>query len=112
MVFIAVGENIHCTRIYKVGGRYVRELDGGSHVITYKNAGQTTQLPIPTEFRESSDWEQGKVRHTAVAIWQGLYGDTEGKLAGRAYVQWAASQQTLRGRRRPLPTPKWLSHRW
>ena len=83
MVFIAVGENIHCTRIFKVGGRYIREVDGGSHVIAYKSAGQTAQLPIPAQFVESSDWEQGKVRHTAVAIWQGMYGDAAGQKAGR-----------------------------
>ncbi len=97
MAFIAVGENIHCTRIYKVGGRYVRELDDGSQVIAYRSGGQTVQLPIPASFHKSSDWEQGKVRHTAVAIWQGMYGDAAGQGAGREYVQWTAARQAARG---------------
>ena len=33
--FIAVGENIHCTRIYKVGGRYVRKQPEGGYAISY-----------------------------------------------------------------------------
>ena len=35
--FKAVGENIHCTRIYKVSGSLVKEQGDGSFAIVYKD---------------------------------------------------------------------------
>jgi len=58
--FIAVGENIHCTRIYKVGGLYVKESNGG-WAIQYKTDAGLQQLPVPEVFTGSADWESGKV---------------------------------------------------
>ncbi len=85
--FIAVGENIHCTRIYKVGGNFVNTLDDGSSVILYAVDGQEQHLPIPPHFVESEDWTRGKkVKHAAVAMWQGVYGDDATKQAGIAYL--------------------------
>ncbi len=86
--FIAVGENIHSTRIYKVGGKFVKALDDDSFVIVYTVDGQEQHLPIPKHFVESEDWTKGKkVKHAAVAMWQGMYGDDAGKQAGIAYLQ-------------------------
>lgn len=85
--FIAVGENIHCTRSYKVGGECVKAQGDGSYAITYMVDGQAQYLPIPAHFMESEDWTKGKkVKHTAVAIWQGMYGDEAGKQAAVAYL--------------------------
>lgn len=85
--FIAVGENIHCTRIYKVGGKFVKALDDQTHVIAYTVDGTERHLPIPQWFVESEEWTSGKkVKHAAVALWQGLYGDDAGKQAGIAYL--------------------------
>ncbi len=96
--FIAVGENIHCTRIYKVGGKFVETLDDGSSVIHYTVDGQAQQLPIPTHFVESEDWTKGKkVKHAAVAMWQGVYGDEAGKRAGIAYLHNMVRVQEARG---------------
>ena len=85
--FIAVGENIHCTRIFKVGGKFVKTLDDGSSVITYTVGGNEQHLPIPKHFVESEDWTKGKVKHAAVAMWQGFYGDDAGKQAGIDYLE-------------------------
>ena len=90
--FIAVGENIHCTRIYKVGGLNVKEKDGG-HVIAYKGG----ELPVPSVFTDGADWAAGKVKHCAVAIWQGNYGDTAAKQAGVDYVRALARSQESAG---------------
>jgi cobalamin-dependent methionine synthase I len=90
--FITVGENIHCTRIYKVGGLYVKEQDGG-YVIPFPGG----VLPVPPVFTENADWEAGKVKHCAVAIWQGNYGDAAGRAAGKAYLQAAAQAQQRDG---------------
>jgi 5-methyltetrahydrofolate corrinoid/iron sulfur protein methyltransferase len=96
--FIAVGENIHCTRIYKVGGNLVKTLADGTAVITYETAGGERYLPIPKRFVESEDWLKGKkVKHIAVAIWQGIYGDDAGKQAGIAYLEYMAQAQEAHG---------------
>ena len=94
--FIGVGENIHCTRIYKVGGKFVKEVDG-SFGIAYEKAGEARSLPVPPKFQELADWEAGKVKHCAVAIWQGVYGDDAGKEAGVDYIQHTAKKQESAG---------------
>lgn len=95
--FIAVGENIHCTRIYKVGGKYVKAEKKGRYVINYMADGEIRYLPIPSVFTESADWEAGKVKHCAVAIWQGNYGDESGKTAAIDYLQSLAKDQEAAG---------------
>ena len=91
--FIAVGENIHCTRIYKVGGKFCKEAEDGSFAIHYMSENGPAQLPIPRQFIDNADWEAGKVKHCAVAIWQGFYGEGEGQAAGMDYLRSQARRQ-------------------
>jgi hypothetical protein len=96
--FIAIGENIHCTRIYKVSGDFVKALDDGSYVIVYTVDGKEQYLPIPEHFVESEDWaKKKKVKHAAVAMWQGFYGDEESKQTGIAYLEHMARVQEAHG---------------
>ena len=94
---IIVGENIHCTRVYKVGGNFVKQAPSGQDAIVYNVKGETRYLPIPPVFRQSADWESGKVKHCAVAAWQGLYGDAAGKAAAIDYLQALARKQEQAG---------------
>jgi len=94
--FVSVGENIHCTRIYKVGGKFCKPA-GEGHAIFYKTAEGTKQLPVPAEFTTRADWENGKVKHCAVAIWQGVYGSGEAQAAGIDYLQNLARRQEAAG---------------
>jgi 5-methyltetrahydrofolate corrinoid/iron sulfur protein methyltransferase len=96
-MFIAVGENIHCTRIYKVGGSFVKSLDENTHVIAYQEEGREKQLPIPGRFVESSDWKNGKVKHAAVAMWQGLNGEQTEQKAGVDYLHYMVRRQEAHG---------------
>lgn len=91
--FISVGENIHCTRIYKVGGEFVKEVPGKGWAIVYKEGGQEKHLPVPKTFLDSGDWTGGKVKHAAVGIWQGMYGDSAGKKAGVEYLHYMVRNQ-------------------
>ena len=95
--FIAIGENIHCTRIYKVGGKYVKTLETGENVISYLDSGKQMHLPVPDIFVEGEDWKNGKVKHAAVGIWQLLYGDSAAKKAGKSYLQYMARRQENNG---------------
>lgn len=94
--FVTVGENIHCTRIYQVGGKYCKAADEG-YVIEYKSANGMAALPVPAVFTDGGDWENGKVKHCAVAIWQGKYGDGAGQAAGVDYLQSMAQRQEAAG---------------
>ena len=95
--FVSVGENIHCTRIYKVGGLFVKQTEGDNYAISYKAGDETRQLPVPAEFTGNADWESGKVKHCAVAIHQGTKGDEAGKAAGVDYLQNLARKQEAQG---------------
>jgi cobalamin-dependent methionine synthase I len=94
--FIIVCENIHCTRIYKVGGSFVQE-SGGGFAVQYRNANGPAELPVPEEFTKRAEWEQGKVKHCAVAIWQGNHGDAAARAAGVDYLQSLARRQEAMG---------------
>lgn len=95
-LFIAVGENIHCTRILKVGGKSVMKVDG-KDVIVYKSGGAAKHLPVPEHFTKNADWQNEKVKHCAVAVWQGNNGDAAGKAAGTDYIQSLARDQEKAG---------------
>jgi len=95
--FIAVGENIHCTRIYKVGGKFCKEQPDGSWGICYRAGDEARALPVPSGFVGAGDWESGKVKHCAVAIWQGVYGEGDAQAAGVDYIQQLAKRQEAAG---------------
>jgi len=96
--FVVIGENIHCTRIFKVGGKYCRIGDDGAAAIHYAGSSGPAALPVPEGFTSDADWAAGKVKHCAVAIWQGNYGTTEAdRAAGTAYIQAAAREQAANG---------------
>lgn len=95
--FIAVGENIHCTRIFKVGGKFVTSRAENVHVISYTLDGKMHDVPIPQHVVDSEDWAKGKVKHAAVAMWQGFYGDDAAKQAGIAYLEYMARVQESYG---------------
>ncbi len=95
--FQIVGENIHCTRVFKVGGAFARQLDDGRGVIVYGGKDATRELPVPPLYRDGVEWAGGKVKHCAVAIWQGLHGDLAGRAAGEDYLRYMAKRQTEAG---------------
>ena len=97
--FICVGENLHCTRVFKVGGKSVQTGPDGRSYIAYTSKGQARQLPVPPAFTGGADWQAGKVKHCAVAIWQGNYGDEAGQAAGIDYLQSLAREQQAHGAR-------------
>jgi len=95
--FVSVGENIHCTRIYKVGGKFCKEAGDGKFVIEYATPDGTKQLPVPESFMQTADWENGKIKHCAAAIYQGVYGSGDDQAAGIDYLQNLARRQQAAG---------------
>jgi 5-methyltetrahydrofolate--homocysteine methyltransferase len=95
--FIIIGENIHCTRTFKREGNLVGSAPDGRPAVIYDEAGKKKFLPIPDPVLKSGDWENGKVKHCAAAIWQGMNGKGADKDAGLDYLRAMASKQEKAG---------------
>lgn len=92
--FISVAENIHCTLIRKVGGKFAKQLDDGGGVVLYVDKGEEKSFPVPQKFVDSADWKNGKIKHFAAAMWQGFYGEGNAREQGIEYIRyWARTQE-------------------
>jgi len=93
--FVVIGENIHCTRIVKLGGKHTVELPGGQVGVAFKHEGADRTLPIPDDWAKISPaFSDGKVKHVALAIHQATRGATDDdRQAGKDYLAWAAQRQ-------------------
>lgn len=97
--FIIVGENIHCTRVRLTSGKFVATTPDGGKALVFKDGQGLSHLPIPAEIVAGGEWENGKVRHVAVAIRQGLSGSDAEREAGRRYIEVMAKEQEAGGAR-------------
>jgi 5-methyltetrahydrofolate--homocysteine methyltransferase len=93
--FVVIGENIHCTRVVKAGGKTTVELPGGAMGVAFKHAGAERVLPIPEDWaRVSPAYGDGKIKHMALAIHQATRGATaDDRRAGQDYLSAAAQRQ-------------------
>ena len=95
--FLVVGENIHCTRVRLVGGKFVETDASGRSYLVFRDEGGKRLLPVPKAFVDSEAWASGRVRHVACAIHQGLHGSHEERDAGEAYLRAMAREQEEAG---------------
>lgn len=92
--FILVGENIHCSRSYKVDGPNVKKVNENKYAIVYRRIdNQQALLPVSAHFVNSSEWQSGKAKHCSIAIWMGLYGSPKEKSMGADYIKSLAHHQ-------------------
>jgi len=97
--FIVVGENIHCTRIVKSGGKRTTKLPDGGEGVTFTYKGEDRILPVPTNWAKlSSAYNEGKIRHIGLAVHHAYEGKTEEtRSVGKDYLCWAAERQIEKG---------------
>jgi 5-methyltetrahydrofolate--homocysteine methyltransferase len=95
--YIIVGENIHCTRVRLTSGKFVKVLPDSRSALVFQTNGKPQHLPIPEAIVSGPEWKNGKVRHVAVAMWQGLHGKPEDRAAGIAYLTAMAHEQAANG---------------
>lgn len=97
--FIVVGENIHCTRIVKSGGKRATQLSDGSEGVMFKYQGEDRVLPVPSDWAKISPvYGEGKIRHVALAIYHAYEGSSdENRKTGEDYLCWAAERQIEKG---------------
>jgi len=96
IAFQVIAEKIHCTRVFKRGGKFVKTLEDGEAIV-YRSGGEERTLPIPEHFQQTAEWEKGSIKHCQVAVWQGFYGEGDGKAAGADYIQALAKSQEANG---------------
>lgn len=95
--FIVVGENIHCTLVYKTSGTFVKTMGDGTSALRYTEGGKEHTVAIPERFTTSEEWAKGNVKHAAAAMWQGIYGKGEAQQAATAYIEYMARKQQESG---------------
>ena len=95
--YISVGENIHCTRVRMTNGKFVAIAQDGSAALLFQENGVRRQMPVPAVVIADDEWQNGRVRHVAVAAQHGLYGTVEEKALGACYVAAIAREQEAAG---------------
>lgn len=96
--FVVVGENIHCTRIVKRGGTRTTALPGGVEAVAFVKDSEERALPVPADWATVSPaFDDGKIKHVALAVYQVLNGDSEARQAGEDYLSYLADRQIRAG---------------
>ena len=95
--YIAVGENIHTTRVLLRKGKRIAEADG-QEVIFYEAAdGASRRLPIPDSVKSTQDYDEGRVKHVKIALAAAMGGVAEEAASGLAYLRALALHQEQAG---------------
>jgi len=95
--FIIIGENIHCTRKVKRGGKRAKVVDGREVIVFTDEAGQERYMPIPPAIQAGDAYKSGMVPHVAAAVELGMTGSSEEQELAVAYLHWLARRQLERG---------------
>jgi 5-methyltetrahydrofolate--homocysteine methyltransferase len=96
--FIIIGENIHCTRKVKRGGKRARTLPDGTEVVVYQQPdGGEAHMPVPESIQKGQTFANGMIPHVAAAVELGLSDNPAEQAIGRDYVTWLARRQVDRG---------------
>ena len=98
--FIAIGENIHCTRIVKRNGKRASVMPDGSEVVSFTYRGEERTLAVPPDWgRISPAFEDGKIKHVALAVWGSRNGEEQQAADARDYLCSLAEAQIAAGAR-------------
>ncbi len=96
--FVTIGENIHTTRVVRLGGVFHQELDDGGDAIKYRNAeGERCLMRVPEHFKSTQPYEQGQLKHFMIAIWKGMNEEGDESAAGIDYVEKEVHRQIKAG---------------
>ena len=96
--FIIVGENIHCTRVFKRGGVRTQALPGGGEAVKFTWQDEAQQLPVPCGWEDVSPaYTEGKIKHVALAVHLMRNGTAAEQERGTAYLCYLAERQINAG---------------
>ncbi|MDP6343151.1 MAG: dihydropteroate synthase [Alphaproteobacteria bacterium] len=96
--FVVIGENVHTTRsLLRRGKRIVADGDG-NEVIGYTTAaGEERSLPIPEAVKATQDYQEGRVKHVAVAMRAAMTADGAAAEEGLCYLRALVEKQQQAG---------------
>ena len=96
--FVVIGENLHTTRVLLRPGKHVVTAPSGEEAIRYtSSAGETRYLVIPEEFKRRQDYQEGRVKHVAVAVRAAMAGVEPMAGEGMEYLRTLAERQIQTG---------------
>jgi 5-methyltetrahydrofolate--homocysteine methyltransferase len=98
--FVIIGENIHTTRVLPRAGRHVVEGPGGDVAVRFTaRDGQIRHLRVPDKFKAQQAYQEGRVKHVAIAV-RAAMADVEPDASdGKEYLAVLAARQIAHGAR-------------
>ena len=84
--FTIIGENIHATRVLRLNGKRVGLNEDGVESVIYNKDGVKTFMTIPEEIKKTQPYQQGQAKHFMIAIWKGIFGNSDQIEDGAKYV--------------------------
>lgn len=91
--FIIIGENIHASRIVLRKGKRFAELDGRGGVVFTTAGGEPGFLPVTEWMTAGKEFQQGRVKHIALAVREAM----AGVAAGEEYLRRVIRDQEQAG---------------
>jgi 5-methyltetrahydrofolate corrinoid/iron sulfur protein methyltransferase len=95
---VIVGENIHTTRVVKLGGVFHQQLEDGADAIKYRDAeGNRCLMRVPEHFKKTQPYEQGQLKHFMIAVWKGMNEEGDEAASGVNYIEKEVHRQAQAG---------------
>lgn len=94
--FIAIGENIHTSRVVRADGIRIGQTAAGQPAVRVPVDGSEALLPVAPAIQDTREFRSGRVKHVMAAVLEGMTGGPDAALAA-AYVQWMATRQIAGG---------------
>jgi 5-methyltetrahydrofolate--homocysteine methyltransferase len=95
---VVIGENLHATRVLLRPGKHVVRAPNGEDAIRYTSAsGEIRHLVIPEEIKRRQDYQEGRVKHVAVAVLAAMSEGHPAAHEGREYLRTLAQRQIQTG---------------
>ena len=95
--YIAIGENIHTTRVLLRKGKRI-DVEDESEVIKYETVdGLIRSLPIPETVKSTQDYDEGRVKHVKLALAAAMEGSGKEADLGLDYLRSLAVDQERAG---------------
>lgn len=96
--FVVIGENLHTTRVLRRDGKFITTLPGGEEAIRYTAVdGEARHLIIPEDFKRRQDYQEGRVKHIAIAVRAAMAGVEPSAAEGMKYLRTLVERQVTAG---------------
>ncbi len=94
--FIAIGENIHTSRVVRLDGSRIAQTASGQPAVRVPVDGGEALLPVAAVIQKTREFNAGRVKHVMAAVLEGMANGPDADIAA-AYVRWMAARQIAGG---------------